>query len=365
VVVTPSVIFLDGGKLLINGVEWDPSKSILIGLGSWTLDCSGLVGGDFDPGRVIIIGPDGIAHYGLVTSISFDHGGTYQVILKIWDRNLGRYVTKVFTFLITPSSPAECPIVSVGLEFHPETRTLTWTTANATTLTASGSWSGNKSLTERSAVITGNGTYVLKGTNACGNEATTTLVVTNFPDPCLTVTTPFTVDNENDLVWGSGGGATACQITGPEAVGTVGPTGSHHVNTAGTYSLVCSNPCGNSSAVVTVTVPTIVQPGAPVVHITFPVPVAPNDYVLITRSGNPLKATQHFKFEVTDGQPPFTYRVALPDQLHTWIYPTLNRAWEFDYDLFNPGYKDVRVTCEVIDGLGRTSNFAILKLVVN
>ena len=286
IVVTPSVIFLDG-KLLINGVEWDPSKSILIGLGSWTLDCSGLVGGDFDPSRVIIIGPDGVARYGLVTSITFDHGGTYQVILKIWDRNLGRYVTKVFTFVIT-SSPAECPIVSVGLEFHPETRTLTWTTANATTLTASGSWSGNKSLTERSAVIADNGTYVLKGTNACGNEATTTLVVTNFPVPPVpTPTVDLKVNGQDGpvqvtaasnnlatvtLSWGSSDASAITASAMPNVAGWNGSVGLQGVTTPlaqvlapGTYvfRLDAVGPGGTASDVVTVVVNPYVTPPPP------------------------------------------------------------------------------------------------------
>ncbi|HEY3852240.1 MAG TPA: S8 family serine peptidase [Steroidobacteraceae bacterium] len=163
------------------------------------------------------------------------------------------------------------------------TATLTWTSMDATSCTASGSGSGisanwtGAQATNGSVTLTptaaGTQTYLLTCTNAFGTSAagTATLPVYSGTPPAVptfTLGSPsVTVGSSTTLAWSSVS-ATSCTASGAWS-GTLATSGSETITPAAvgpqTYTLTCSN-LGGSSAPANVTLtatPQTVKPAAP------------------------------------------------------------------------------------------------------
>ncbi len=170
----------------------------------------------------------------------------------------GRAVTAV------PEPPAPVQVsltanttsVQVG-----QSATLSWQSANATSCTASGDWSGSKALTGQESVTSssaGARSYTLTCSNAVSSSSSTVSVTFRKPDPARVRLTASTrkveVGEPVTLRWQSEN-ATSCTATGGWT-GSKTLTGEESVTsqTAGaqTYTLTCRNASSSSSSSVSV-----------------------------------------------------------------------------------------------------------------
>jgi hypothetical protein len=136
--------------------------------------------------------------------------------------------------------------------------TLTWSTVEATSCTASGSWptsgaiatSGSQTVTITTA---GTNTYTLVCTNAAGASSTNSVTLTDAPPVAPTLalsTSSIVLGQPTSITWASVG-ATSCSASGSWS-GTLPVIGSQTVTPAAggtdTYSLTCTNALGTSAA---------------------------------------------------------------------------------------------------------------------
>lgn len=179
----------------------------------------------------------------------------------------------------TPPNPAP----TVNLVATPasitsgQSSSLSWTTQNATSCTASGGWSGTRATSGSQAVgpLTTNTTYTLSCTGAggTGSASATVTVTAAAQPPTLTLTAaPTTVASgaTSTLTW-STNNATACSAsgawTGAKAVNGTEATAALTANA--TYTLNCTGAGGSVSRSVTVTVSANPPPpSAPTVTLT-------------------------------------------------------------------------------------------------
>lgn len=142
--------------------------------------------------------------------------------------------------------------------------TLSWSTANATSCTASGGWSGSKptSGSQDVAVASGSTTFTLGCTGAGGSisrSATVTASAPGNPPPAITFTT-----NSSAVMFGgsftlnwSAANASTCTASGGWS-GAKATAGSEIITSASTgaitYTLACTGPGGNATQSTTVTV---------------------------------------------------------------------------------------------------------------
>jgi len=153
--------------------------------------------------------------------------------------------------------------------------TITWSSVNATSCTASGAWSGSLGTSGSQAVTpsaAGTGTYTLVCSNAAGISAASSVTLTaNLAVPAaptLTLGATSIDDNTTTTISWSSVNATSCTPSGNALttalgswVGTLATSGTYSLTpiTVGTYtfSLTCSNGAGASPAsTVTLTVKT-------------------------------------------------------------------------------------------------------------
>lgn len=162
------------------------------------------------------------------------------------------------------SSPPPAPTVSISVApqgiFTGESATLTWSSANATSCSASGSWSGSKTLsgTQMVTPATGSHTYTLRcfGFNGSSSNSAT-LTVT--PAPAVTISvSPASISSVQaaTLTWSSisvtsctasGAWTGAKTVSGSQTVSSLAP-GSY------TYTLTCTGSHGPASNSVMLTV---------------------------------------------------------------------------------------------------------------
>ena len=136
---------------------------------------------------------------------------------------------------------------------------LTWSTTNATSCSASGSWSGAKATagTQSTGALTANGSYMLTCTGA-GGSVSQTAAVTLLPAPTLTFTaSPVGVasGSASQLTWTSTN-ATACTASGSwtGAKATSGTQSTGALTAPGTYTLTCSGTGGTIAQTASVTI---------------------------------------------------------------------------------------------------------------
>lgn len=195
--------------------------------------------------------------------------------------NVGPFVnTTGFTLACTGSGGTTqrnatvtvAPLPTITLSAAPTTvnsgqsSTLTWSSQNATTCTASGAWSGSKATSgsQTTGALTATSNYRLDCTGGGGTDGRNVTVTVNGappPPPAPTVTlsanpTSVTTNGTSSLTWSSTN-ATACTASGGWT-GTRGTSGTESVgplaNTQ-TFTLACTGTGGsaNQSATVTVT----------------------------------------------------------------------------------------------------------------
>jgi len=162
------------------------------------------------------------------------------------------------------------PAATVTLSANPAqvasggTSTLTWSSANATSCTASGAWSGAKATTgsQATAALTETSTFGLTctGPGGSGNASTTVTVSAPTPAPTLNLTatpTAVTQGGSATLSWTTTN-ATGCSASGDwsGSRGTSGSVSTGALSTVKTYSysLTCTGPGGSVSRTATVVV---------------------------------------------------------------------------------------------------------------
>ncbi|OGG62205.1 hypothetical protein A3C87_01280 [Candidatus Kaiserbacteria bacterium RIFCSPHIGHO2_02_FULL_49_34] len=153
--------------------------------------------------------------------------------------------------------------------------TLTWSTANATSCTASGAWSGSKAVSgsqSTGAITTTPNTYTLTCTGP-GGSITRDVTVT-IPAPTLTIKANPTVvgyGGASTVTW-STTNATACTAsgdwTGNKAV-SGSQTMSNIIKTPNTYSMTCTGPGGSVTRIANAT-----TGGTSGTSVTIPAPTA-------------------------------------------------------------------------------------------
>lgn len=164
-------------------------------------------------------------------------------------------------------NPNPTPAPTVTLTANPtsitagQTVTLTWSSTNATSCSASGGWSGAKAIsgTEVSAALSGATTFSLNCTGTGGSTSASVSVSLVSP-PALTFTaaqTAITTNYPTTLTWSSTN-ATACTASGgwTGARPTSGTDSTGLVAAASTFTLTCTGPGGSTSQQVNVTVTT-------------------------------------------------------------------------------------------------------------
>ncbi len=173
------------------------------------------------------------------------------------------------TLTATSGTPPAAPSLSLAANSLAvgHSTTLAWSAANATSCTASGSWSG-KLATSGSQPITpaavGTETFTLTCSNLGGPSAPTSVILTAAPAltapaaPVLALgATSIPAYATTSISWSSTG-ATSCIASGSTNAamsgwaGTLGPSGNASVTPVATgatsYSLTCSNAVGTSPA---------------------------------------------------------------------------------------------------------------------
>jgi hypothetical protein len=162
------------------------------------------------------------------------------------------------------AAPSQAPIVSISASpvmVPAQGRsTLTWSSMNATSCTASGAWSGTRATA--GSVSTGglsaSSTYTLtcSGAGGTATESVTVLVVGSMRTPTVTISAnPTVIDagTSSTLTWSSTD-ATSCIASdgwsGNRA--TAGSTSTGTLNFDTTFTLTCTGPGGSTSASVTV-----------------------------------------------------------------------------------------------------------------
>jgi hypothetical protein len=195
----------------------------------------------------------------------------------------GASASNSVTLLATSGTPAVAPtlaLASTSVEVGKPT-TITWNSANATSCTASGSWSGTLASSGSQTItpaVVGTETFTLICTNLGGPSAAVsvslnaTAALVKPPAPTLTLgKSSISADTTTSITWSSAG-ATSCTASGNANAnqagweGTQAPSATFTItpDTTGSFvfSMYCSNGAGNSPTTsVTLTVTTPIDTG--------------------------------------------------------------------------------------------------------
>ena len=189
-------------------------------------------------------------------------------------------VTVTVTGVLNPSpgGPPPSPTPTVTISASPSSvttgggSTLTWSSTDATSCTASGAWSGAQSTsgTQSLTNLTSTGTYTLSCTGAGGTANQSVTITVTTPAPTVTIAaSPSSVvsGNSSTLTWSSTN-ASSCSASGAwsGAQSTSGSVNLTNLTSTGTYTLSCTGAGGTANQSVTITV-TAVNP-APTVTLT-------------------------------------------------------------------------------------------------
>lgn len=187
------------------------------------------------------------------------------------------------TTLLVSTPPADIPVTALSATpsapIQPgQTVTLSWTTTNSpTSCTASGDWSGTKSLAGSQVIgpltTQKTYTYVLTCANSAGtsNDTAAVVVVPNPPDVSLIVSPSSAfVGGASTISWYVSNSPTSCTASGDWS-GTKVATGRTSTGTFSTarqysYGLVCSNAGGKGTA--TPATVDVTTPSAPAITLT-------------------------------------------------------------------------------------------------
>ncbi len=165
------------------------------------------------------------------------------------------------------------PVATVTISGNPTSvasggsSTLTWSSINSASCTASGAWSGTKAVSGSQVIsaITATSTYTLtcSGPSSLSASGSVTVTVGALPLPTVTLgasPTSIVYSGPTTLTWTSTNAAT-CAASGANplnqwtgAKSTNGSLVLSSVTATGTYTLTCTNTSGSASASTTVTV---------------------------------------------------------------------------------------------------------------
>src|SRR3989344_5425397 len=200
------------------------------------------------------------------SSLTLSSPGTY--IYNI----VGNGATTVTRSMVVTISSAST--LTINLSANPtsintgQSSTLTWSTTNATSCSASGGWSCGKSTSGSESVSPGSTTtYTLNCSGPSGNDSrSVTVTVSAVAAPTVNLSanpTSINTGQSSTLTW-STTNATSCSASGGWSGGK-STSGSESVSPGSTttYTLNCSGPSGSASRDVTVTVLPPVTPEAP------------------------------------------------------------------------------------------------------
>jgi len=205
---------------------------------------------------------------GKQTTGSLQASGTYTLKCT----GTGGSATQSTTVTVDPSSGAPTVSLSVGPSAVKSggKSTLTWSSTNATSCTASGDWSGAKALkgSQSTGALTKSVTYTLTCKGPKGTAAQSATVSVTAPAPTISISAnPSTITaGESAILTWVADNASRCTASGPWS-GSQPASGSQTTGTlqaSTTYSLTCSGPGGVATQEVTVSV----TEAAPVVTIT-------------------------------------------------------------------------------------------------
>ena len=172
----------------------------------------------------------------------------------------GGSATQSTTVTVTPASPV------ISLNVNPSTvtsgnaATITWSSTNASSCTAQGTWTGTKSISgsQSTGALTANANYTLTCTGAGGSASQSASVTVTPPAPTVSFgARPSTVQKGSDsmLSWSSAN-ATSCIASGAWK-GNQALSGSQvtpSLPTTAVYVLTCTGAGGSATQSTTVTV---------------------------------------------------------------------------------------------------------------
>ena len=205
---------------------------------------------------------------------------------------VGGSVTRSATVTVNGVPPPPAPTVSLSASPASITSggssTLTWSSTNATSCTASGDWSGSKATsgTQGTGALTGSKSYTLACSGAGGTVSkTATVTVTAAPVPTVTLSaSPASIDSgsSSTLTWSSTN-ASSCTASGgwSGSKATSGTQGTGALTATTTYTLACTGAGGTANRSVTV----IVIAGSTSL---FPLHVEAGKRYLVTAQGTPF-----------------------------------------------------------------------------
>jgi hypothetical protein len=163
------------------------------------------------------------------------------------------------TMIQAPLMPIVTLSAAAGSVASGASTTLTWSSTDATSCTASGAWAGSKATSgsEATAAINADSTYTLSCTGA-GGTASASASVTVVTSPTVTLSaspTSIAAGGSSILAWNSANVSSCTASAGwSGAQASSGTANISPINATTTYTLTCSGPGGNASASTTVTV---------------------------------------------------------------------------------------------------------------
>ena len=168
--------------------------------------------------------------------------------------------TQSATVTVSAESPAVTLQASPSSLRSGDSSTLTWSSQNATSCTASGAWSGTKGVSgsQSTGPVKENSTYTLTCTGF-GRSATqsATVSVTSLAPTVSISAGPSTIASggSSTLTWSSTN-ATACTASGAwsGSKGTSGTQSTGALTNSATYTLTCLGPAGSAAQSTTVSV---------------------------------------------------------------------------------------------------------------
>lgn len=253
ITVTPSVSTLQAGQSItltatvttVNGNAPTPTGSVQFQSQSGTLGSANLSNGTAQ------------------LAVPLPTAGSYSITAS-YQGDSGDVASQSTAKTVTVTSPPPAPTVTISVSPTTitvgQSATLTWSSANTTSCTASGSWTGTQSAqgnaTETPAAA-GSDTYTLSCTGPGGSIAAGATLTVSSPPATVTISvspTTITAGQNATLTWSSTN-ATACSAGGGWS-GTEPTSGTQTVSptASATYTLTCTGagPSGNGSAALTV-----------------------------------------------------------------------------------------------------------------
>ncbi|TSC69191.1 MAG: Uncharacterized protein G01um101456_292, partial [Parcubacteria group bacterium Gr01-1014_56] len=166
-----------------------------------------------------------------------------------------------------PSAPTVTLLASPTSVVSGQSATLTWSSANATSCTASNGWTGTKATSGTQTLSpTATQTYTITCTGAGGSANQSTTITVTQPVPTVTFSaspTSIVSGQSSTLTWSSTNAASCTASNGWTGTKTISGTQSVSPTANTTYTLTCTGSGGNAGQSTTVTVTSTAPPPPP------------------------------------------------------------------------------------------------------